>query len=408
MPVVAVQFLEASPELGNIAPGAVRECLREAFSILPISMVFLGWNLPRPLLEAVVEETAQANVRLYRWQPLLTGDGTFTPRLEWQTIGLDGNPVKGFRGLPEFTFVCPNKPAVQEAVGAHLDQVFSSPFQGIFLDRLRFPSPAEFPASHLACFCEDCRRKIWEQEGLELAELQQTLCVYLQSPETARSARRSLVASLFNCNLPDLPEDLLQGLRAFFRFRTRSICDFVGWVVGLASSKGVGVGLDCFSPSLTHLVGQDLGTLGQLSDWIKVMSYAHAWGPAGLPYELCGLAAFLCEHAQMGEPEALTFLERLAGFGLPDTFRELRRKGISSAGLVAEIKRARASGVRRLFAGLELVEIPGVCELKNKQIRRDWEAVLEAGVDGVVLSWDLWYIPLKRLKLVSDILTKFS
>ena len=54
------------------------------------------------------------------------------------------------------------------------------------------------------------------------------------------------------------------------------------------------------------------------------------------------------------------------------------------------------------------MEIPGVCELKNKQIRRDWEAVLEAGVDGVVLSWDLWYIPLKRLKLVSDILTKFS
>jgi hypothetical protein len=60
------------------------------------------------------------------------------------------------------------------------------------------------------------------------------------------------------------------------------------------------------------------------------------------------------------------------------------------------------------LAGLELVEIPGVSELKIGQIRQDWQAVLQAGVEGVVLSWDLWHMPLERLNVVREILVKYS
>ena len=73
-----------------------------------------------------------------------------------------------------------------------------------------------------------------------------------------------------------------------------------------------------------------------------------------------------------------------------------------------EIERARDLGAGVLFTGLELVELPGVVALNTDQICRDWQAVLEAGVEGVVLSWDLWHMPLERLKLVSDILVKYS
>ena len=53
-----------------------------------------------------------------------------------------------------------------------------------------------------------------------------------------------------------------------------------------------------------------------------------------------------------------------------------------------------------MMAGIELVEIAGVAELDEAQIRADLAAVRAAGADGLVLSWDLWAIPLERLELV--------
>ena len=401
---VAVQFLEDSPELQEISPRAARDCLREAFTRLPVSMLLLGWNLPKALAEAVIEETIRASVSLYRWQPLLTGDGTFFPRAEWQTIGLGGNLVMGFQGLPEFTFVCPNKPAVREAVIAHLQEVLALPYQGVFLDRVRFPSPTELPLTHLACFCEDCCKAAQEQEGLDLSRLRHSLQSYLKNP----GAVRGLTASLFGIFPSDMPAHIVQGLRSWFHFRSESITGFVHLIEELALFKGMKVGLDCFAPSLTNMVGQDLRKLSDTCDWIKAMTYAHALGPAGLPYEILGLARFLKDYGGMSELEAIHSLERLTDFKLPRTFQDLRQRGLSSTALASEVKRARRLGAQRLFAGLELVEIANVCELNTGQIRQDWQVALEAGVEGVVLSWDLWHMPLERLNIVSDILLKFS
>ena len=122
-----------------------------------MSHVLLGWNLPAALLEACARESNVAGARLYRWDPTLTGDGSFVPRQEWQTVGLGGSPVPGFQDRPEFTFVCPNRPGVVEAVAEHLlDIAAEGRYQGLFLDRIRYPSPAADPARLLACFCEDC------------------------------------------------------------------------------------------------------------------------------------------------------------------------------------------------------------------------------------------------------------
>ena len=83
---------------------------------------------------------------------MLTGDGVFMPRPEWQAVGLRGERVPGFRGMPEFTFVCPNRPAVREAVLARLhDAIRGGDYQGVFLDRIRYPSPAADPTRWLAC-----------------------------------------------------------------------------------------------------------------------------------------------------------------------------------------------------------------------------------------------------------------
>ena len=400
---ILIQYLEDSPALKEISPQAARERLRQACMLLPVSKLLLGWNISQALLEAVAEEAARWGAALYRWQPLLTGDGMLFPRSEWQTVGVDGRRVPGFRGLPEFTFMCPNKPEVQEAVWAHLLEVCVPPFQGVFLDRMRFPSPTPDPSAYLGCFCEDCCRAARE-EGLDLAAFRQVLHTLIQTPEGVRG----LTASLLGNFLPDLSGDVADGLRDFFRFRTKSISNFVRLAAETASARGMEIGLDCFSPSLAGMVGQDLGALSRVCEWIKVMTYAHAWGPAGLPYELMGLAGFLNQSAEMGEGEALDFLQKQTNLALPGTFQDLHAHGLPPAALVSEVRRGRGLGLRSLYAGLELVEIAGVCELEVEQIRQDWSAVLEAGVEGVALSWDLWHMPLERLRLVRDILDKYA
>jgi hypothetical protein len=120
---LAVQYLEDGPGVAAIDPEEARSKLRSAFERLPLSYVLIGWNLPQPVQAACREETTQRGAQLFRWHPLLTGERTLIPRPEWRTIGLQGGPVPGFQDMPEFTFVCPNRADVREAVLSHLSQV---------------------------------------------------------------------------------------------------------------------------------------------------------------------------------------------------------------------------------------------------------------------------------------------
>jgi hypothetical protein len=189
-------------------------------------------------------------------------------------------------------------------------------------------------------------------------------------------------------------------LAALLDFRERTITRFVAQAVEVARKHGMAVGLDTFSPTLCRMVGQNLRTLDPLADWVKIMSYGHTFGPAGLPFELLGLADWLVERHNFREEDALALLAEATGLPLPRHRDTLRRAGLSSTALQREAERAREAGVRVLLAGIELVEIAGVAELDEAQIRADLAAFEAAGVDGLALSWDLWVMPLERLELV--------
>jgi hypothetical protein len=395
----AVQYLEDGPDVAEIDPRDARARLSAAFARLPVSHVLLGWNLPPALVEACRQETARAGAQLFRWHPLLTGDGTFVPRPEWQTVGLDGEPVPGFRGLPEFTFVCPNRPVVREAVRHHLhDVVQRGGYDGVFLDRVRYPSPAADPGRLLTCFCDDCRR-VAAAEGLDLEVVRQRIRTLLAEPERAPG----FIQALLGVPAPGSSDPDLPPLREFLDFRARSVTRFVEAVADQVRPEGLAVGLDCFSPALANMVGQNLGALAGHCQWIKVMTYGHAFGPAGLPFELMDLVDWLIAKWGAGETEPLEWLSRATRLPLLRTRAELRQRGLPPEALAAEVRRGRAVGVSPLFAGIELVEIAGVAQLDREQILADLRAFREAGADGLVLSWDLWYIPLERLDLVREV-----
>jgi hypothetical protein len=395
MATFVVQYLEASPKVAAIPPSEARARLRAAFQRLPISSVLIGWDLPRATLDACRNEVTRGGAQLYRWHPLLTGDGTFFPRNEWRAIGLGGEPVPGFRGLPEFTFVCPNRPAVRTAVLDRLREVIEKGvYDGVFLDRMRTPSPASDPGRWLACFCDDCHRAA-AQGGLDLELIRRRIARLFESG----TPPLLLLQNLLGTRIPE-PDD---PLSAFLDFRARSVSKLVQAAADLIHARGLSVGLDCFSPVLAQMVGQDLGELDACAEWTKVMTYGHALGPATLPYELLELAAWLIEQHSASERQALNWLSRASGLSLPQDREGFRAQGLRPDALGGEIERARTAGVKHLLAGIELVEIEGVARLDPAQIQTDIRAFRRAGADGLALSWDLWHIPLERLDLVRSI-----
>ena len=382
MTTLAVQYLEYAP-LGA-TPAKVRQRLHQAFELLPISIVILGWDLPSRLEEAVAEETTRHKATLYRWHPLLASDAGFSPPIDWQTISLHAEPISGFKGLPEFTFICPNRTDVQEWIAERIEVAAARGiYQGLFFDRMRFPSPTENPERHLACFCKYCQR-IASDSGLDLEAVRRQIESYLTDADRAKALTRAFFTPT---------DDSL--LESFFTFRFNSITHIIQYAAKLARSHGLSIGLDCFSPTLTRMVGQDLSALNQSCDWIKLMTYPRVFGPAGLPFELLGLSEWLRARFNIHETEAAQIVNEASGLSLGPN-------GLDSESITHEIQLGRNAGITNLLAGIALIEMKDVHTSTVEQIQSDLIACQDA--DGQVLSWDLWHIKPEMLNTIRPLL----
>src|SRR5208282_1044735 len=77
-----------------------------------------------------------------------------------------GERSRGWRGWAEngggveetFRFVCPNNPSAREKTIRRLRELLARyDFAGVFLDKIRLPSPANGVDEMLSCFCDHCR-----------------------------------------------------------------------------------------------------------------------------------------------------------------------------------------------------------------------------------------------------------
>jgi hypothetical protein len=396
---ISIQYLEGGTSAAEVSPQEARARLRAAFEELPLAMVLLGWDLPPRVVEACAQECALHTADLYLWQPLLTAHGPFQPDPAWNVVALDGSPAAGRADKPEFTFVCPNRPEVRESVLQHLSAAVAlGAYRGVFLDRIRFPSPAGEPARQLGCFCSACRQASG-QVGLDLDHVRDDLLLLFATQESRQAATRMLL-SRSNGETARGPR---RSLELLLQFRLQSIAAIVKQAARLAVAGGLAVGLDCYSPTLARMVGQDLPTLAGHCDWIKVMTYARSYAPASLPFEVTRLADWLMGPGRVSEAAAMAAVAEATGWPLPSVRDELRHGGLAPSILTEELRRGRSANARPLLAGIELVEIPGVSELNPVQIRTDSEAVRAGAPDGIVLSWDLTHMPADRLRLANSL-----
>jgi hypothetical protein len=151
------------------------------------------------------------------------------------------------------------------------------------------------------------------------------------------------------------------------------------------------------------MVGQDLTSMGGLVDWIKLMTYAHTFAPAGIPFELSGLVHHLTSKGVINERQVLGMIGKTIHLPLPTSLRALKNDGLSTMALEKEVRFGVETCSTPVLAGMELVELEGVTNLNPDQIRSDLIGLIESRSAGLALSWDLLHIPLERLDLVRQV-----
>ena len=312
--------------------------------------------------------------------------------------GWGGWAEKGSGVEETFRFACPNNPAArQKAIGRLRELLARYAFAGVFLDKIRFPSPANGVDEMLSCFCDHCRDAA-ERVDLDLDTVVKALADRAIDPGGSLGETRG-----------DEPSPWLVALLAgspvlsrFFRFRADSVARLVGELAEEAQRMGRKVSLDLFSPCLAGLVGQDYARLKRHCDWAKPMTYRLAQGPAGLRLEIPALIEGVASCFGLYEERIVEWSARHAAFD-SDMLLETRQSAVPISFIQAEIDAAvRALAPVPVYFGLELIRQPGVIDVDPAHVADMVKAGRAANAAGLVISWDLMHAPIDCVRALAE------
>jgi hypothetical protein len=311
--------------------------------------------------------------------------------------GWGGWAEKGGEVEETFRFACPNNPSARRKTVQRLRELLVRyPFSGVFLDKIRFPSPANGVDEFLSCFCDHCRAAA-KGVDLDLDSVAKILNDRAIGPRTPDGTQGNEPSHWLDGLLADSPI-----LSRFLRFRADSVAALVAEFVGLARRMGRKVSLDLFSPCLAPLVGQDYARLARHCDWAKPMTYRLAQGPAGLRLEIPALIAGVATRFGLDEARIVEWSACHADFDR-GALLETRERAVPIPFIQAEIDAAvRAFAPVPVYFGLELVRQPGVIEVDPAHVIDMVKAGRSANAAGLVISWDLMHAPMDCVRALAE------
>ena len=326
--------------------------------------IITGQCEDRRFLSRLCDMAHAAGAEAYQWTPLFS---------EWDDRGAY-DPIRTAAGgaMPrpyggEFNFRCPNSRRNIDLFLKMQDEAMAGvPFDGVFLDRVRYPSFSYGDLSQTACFCDECLA-LYGARGIDAEALREALLAPRAEKRlriTGEAAGRVLFAD--------------ENVQRFFDARADVITGAVRRIAAHYAGQGKGVALDLFPPQIAYLTGQLLPDLLPLCRFIKPMIYRYTEAPAGLPYER---GAF---------DEATGLLEALdACFGpLPAQIRAWE-------GMAA------ACG-KPLFWGVESVFVPGIAEMTPERILESRREIAAGGGKNLCMAWSVLAMPQANIDAWTD------
>lgn len=312
--------------------------------------------------------------------------------------GWGGWAEKGAEVNETFRFVCPNNPVARAKSLERLRELLTRyAFTGAFIDKVRFPSPANGLEEVASCFCDHCRgaAKAIDLDLDDVARMFDDRAVVIGATQSGGANEEGLhwLTELAAAN---------PLLDRFLRFRMDSITNLVAEAHALISGLGRRVGADLFSPGLAPLVGQDYPALSRYCDWIKPMTYRVAEGPAGLRLEIPALVDGISRMFGVGEARISEWAaQHVPGFGR-NTLEMTRDHAVPLQVITAEIESAVESAHPvPVYFGLELVRHPGVVDITPELVVEMARAGQRANAAGLVISWDLLHAPMDGIRALA-------
>ncbi|MDR0497263.1 MAG: hypothetical protein LBH42_06595 [Treponema sp.] len=379
---VTLQIFSGSFLKKETSYSEIEQKLLSVLPRLPVNKVLMGWALDKTIYEKTAEFLAKRDIDFYLWFPVFSETGAL--RELSALVDFTGQRIESRKGHKneDFSFCCPHNPQNTEKILDIFEQEFASiPFNGVFLDRIRYPSFANKhePGSKsvLTCFCPHCI-EFYERENFNIEQLRNVLS---RSTQLGITEYRDNGEYVFND----------PAIACFFSLKASNISKSLRRLCGYFREKNYSIGLDVFAPFLSAFVGQNLKTLSGLCDFMKPMMYRVTNAPAGLPFET---EALLGETNCASDSRRLEFYKILGinpktiPFDLTFTVKELKNLSFSSACDV--------------YAGLEINKIENIAEANPDYIEKTIEAYAQTGIQGLALSWNLLNMPEENLAKAAE------
>lgn len=231
---------------------------------------------------------------------------------------------------------CPNNTEIKNSSLEWIEKTASNlDIDGIILDGIRFPSPANGLNAFLSCFCEYCHNAA-KEHGFDLKEIRKEL----------KRIFKNVDKFFIGVSAPIDTLHFLVNHRAvldWLIFKHKSIETHLQVVRQKMQDVGMelNLGVDLFTPSLAPLVGQDYQQLATHVDLIQPMIYHKGSGPACINYELANLALTLPSIREKQEVlEALYGIFWRKSLNFPKKLDLLQKNGLPLEIISTEIKRA--------------------------------------------------------------------
>lgn len=350
---------------------------------IDVNGVIIGWAINKEFYGKLKEYLKKDNIELYFWFPVFSELDYFKEFQE--VIDYQGKEIKskGFQEGENFNFYCSNdKNNIENIKTIFLEQFADHEIDGVFLDKIRYPSFSNGPESVFTCFCDTCKRKMSE-EGIEVYELQRKIQnIFSDNNSDNKNPMSISKYKDFKFDFSDILID------KFFKFKEKSINRTLKELTDFFKSQGLKTGLDLFAPHISYFTGQNIIKLSEMADFVKPMYYRATHAPAGIPFEIESYSEnFPNKDSESIKKEFFNLINETEG-------------EISDKYMENELLELREKfKIKNICSGLEFNKIENIALSDEFYLEKSINSFYNSGIKGTVLSWDLMQMPLEHLEV---------
>lgn len=348
-----------------------------------VSGVIAGWALNKEFYAKLKRSLREYDIELYFWLPVFSELDYFGDFQDVINYRNENKKSTGFQEDENFNFYCPNNKNNIENIKSIFTKHFADyDIDGVFLDKIRYPSFSNSPESVFTCFCDTCKSKM-EESGINVAELQRKIADIFS--DSSSSNINPMGISAYKNFKFDFSDQLIDK---FFKFKEESINKAVEELIKFFRSKNLKIGLDLFAPHISYFTGQNIIKLNSTADFIKPMYYRATYAPAGIPFEIESYSkSFPNKNFEGVKKEFFKFINE-------------KENEISDKYMERELLQLKDEfNINNICPGLEFNKIKDIALSNEDYLERSINSFYNSGTDGLVLSWDLMRMPLSHLEV---------